>query len=122
MSTKSDSRQQFRVSRRTIKPTLVAVATIAAITVAVLAVLPNFARVRVTKSQRNCVANLRLIAGAKAAFADAHGATNGTAVTKEELMPYLEEWPKCPQGGEYSAEAIGKSPKCSNSKHHDYTP
>jgi len=69
------------------------------------------------KSQSSCVANLRMLDGAKATLAADRKLTNGTLVTKEQLLPYLREWPACPQGGQYSIGKIAESPKCSYPAH-----
>lgn len=73
------------------------------------------------KSQRSCITNLRMIDGAKMVFAADRGLTNGAVVTKEQLIPYLHEWPQCPSGdGQYSIGKIGDSPKCSYAAHSHY--
>ena len=65
-----------------------------------------------------CPANLRAIYLAKAMLADDKKLTNGIVVTKEELLPYLYgDWPRCPQGGEYSIGRIGDPPRCSFPQH-----
>jgi hypothetical protein len=51
-------------------------------------------------------------------LADDKKLTNGTVVTKAELLPYLQGgWPQCPQGGEYSIGRIGGPPCCSFPQH-----
>jgi len=72
------------------------------------------------KSQSSCVANLRMIDGAKATLAADQKLTNGAVVTKEQLLPYLREWPACPKGGQYSIGKITESPKCSYPAHTHY--
>ena len=72
------------------------------------------------KSQRSCVANLRMLDGAKVALVASLKLTNGAVVTKEQLLPDLPEWPVCPQGGQYTIGKIGESPKCSYPAHSHY--
>jgi len=72
------------------------------------------------KSQSSCLANLREIGWAKAMLASDQKLTNDAAVTKEQLLPYVREWPQCPQGGQYSPAKMGESPKCSYSAHSHY--
>jgi hypothetical protein len=72
------------------------------------------------KSQSSCIANLRMIDGAKVALATDQKLTNGTVVTKDQLLRYLREWPACPEGGQYSIGNIAESPKCSYPAHSHY--
>ncbi len=61
-----------------------------------------------------------MIDGAKATLATDQKLTDGTAVTKEQLLPYLREWPVCPEGGQYTIGRIAESPKCSYPAHKHY--
>jgi hypothetical protein len=61
-----------------------------------------------------------MIDGAKVALAADHKMTNGAAVSKEQLLPYLREWPTCPKGGQYTLGRIDESPKCSYPAHAHY--
>ena len=72
------------------------------------------------KSQSSCVANLRMIDGAKVELAADQKLTNGAAVSKEQLLPYLREWPVCPRGGQYTIGKVAESPKCSYPDHAHY--
>ncbi len=72
------------------------------------------------RSQTSCVANLRMIDGAKVELAADQKMTNGAAVTKAQLLPYLREWPACPEGGQYTIGRIAESPKCSYPAHTHY--
>ena len=72
------------------------------------------------RSQASCLSNLREIDGAKTMLASAQGLTNGTAISKDQLLPYLRSWPTCPSGGSYSIGKIGESPKCSYQAHRQY--
>lgn len=64
--------------------------------------------------------NLREIDGVKVMLAADQKLTNGAMVTKEQLLPYLKEWPLCPKGGQYTIGRIGESPKCSYPAHTHY--
>jgi hypothetical protein len=72
-------------------------------------------------ARRSCFANLRLIDGAKAMVEVDRGLTNGAAVTRAQLMPYLgNKWPQCPERGCYTVGAVGESPRCSYREHRDF--
>ena len=72
------------------------------------------------KSRTSCVANLRMIDGAKVELAADQKLTNRAAVSKEQLLPYLREWPVCPRGGQYTIGKVAASPKCSYPDHAHY--
>ena len=61
-----------------------------------------------------------MIDGAKVSLASDRSLTNGSPITKEMLLPYLREWPSCPDGGTYSIGVLGAAPKCSNPAHQNY--
>jgi len=66
--------------------------------------------------QRNtCINNLRQIDAAKNQWALEHGATTGTAVTEDDIKPYLAggRMPVCPSGGTYTIGKVGENPTCS---------
>jgi len=80
-----------------------------------------FARKQSSPAQTSCLANLRLIDGAKATIENEKNMMKGAVVTKDQLLPYLPfGWPVCPKGGEYSIGKIGDSPKCSDPEHSHY--
>ena len=62
-----------------------------------------------------CINNLREIDIAKQEWVLAHNATNGEAVTANQLTNYLLHavMPKCPSGGTYKIGKIGENPTCS---------
>lgn len=72
-------------------------------------------------ARRNaCINNLRMMDAAKEQTALANRLTEGTAVTGEEIGDYIKGgWDamKCPAGGKYTLEVIGKNPKCSAPGH-----
>ena len=63
-----------------------------------------------------------MIDGAKMQFAMDHHATNGTIVTMDDLLKYFphNEWPQCPNRGEYTVRKIGEAPACSYPDHSHY--
>jgi hypothetical protein len=80
--------------------------------------IPNFIRPRVTYAENACVNNLRQIEAAKQKWAVENGKTNGSVVTENEIIPYLQGWtrtnfPECPSGGTYTIGKIGENPTCS---------
>lgn len=72
------------------------------------------------ESTTSCLANLRMIDGAKVMLASEHSLTNGTYISREDLLPYVRHWPSCPNNGEYTIGRIGESPKCSYPSHSKY--
>ena len=68
-----------------------------------------------------CVRNLEIIARTKADFAQDHSLTNGSLITAEQLVEYLENgWQRlrCPGRGTYSIRPVGEPPTCSEPTHH----
>ena len=70
-------------------------------------------------SQRNaCINNLRQIDAAKNQYALEKGNANGTALTEDDIKPYIKldadgNLPKCPSGGKYTIGKVGENPTCS---------
>ncbi len=63
-----------------------------------------------------CYLNLIAIDDGKERFALQYKLTNGTIVTKGELLPYIERGAyhlKCAVGGSYSINSVGFEPRCS---------
>ena len=92
-----------------------------ALTIALAVVLPNFLKKRTTRSESSCVGNLHMIAGAKAMLESDRKLTAGTVITTSELLPYVREWPKCPEGGAYLIGTVGQPPRCSYPEHQHFT-
>lgn len=74
------------------------------------------------KSRKNCCLSDRmLIDGAKIAFAEQTGATNGAPVSAKDILPYLPaSWTTdmvangtCLDKGVFTLGLIGEDPKCS---------
>ena len=66
-----------------------------------------------------CIGNLEAISAAKATLEVYHRKTNGQSVTAAEIANILrdENRLKCPAGGVYTLNPIGKEPTCSISNH-----
>ncbi len=75
--------------------------------------IPNFVKARATSQQNACINNLRQIDGAKNQWALEKGKKAGDVPTKEDLLPFLRQWPVCPAGGTYTIGAVGEPPTCS---------
>jgi hypothetical protein len=68
----------------------------------------------VVEPQRLCVNHLLAIESAKGICASEVGLKPGTVVSELRIIPYLiGGMPKCPAGGTYSINPIGKNPTCS---------
>ena len=79
--------------------------------------IPNFVKARQTSQTNACINNLRQIDAAKQQWALENGKKSTDTPTKEDLMPYLRSWPKCPAGGSYTIGTVGETPTCSIPKH-----
>jgi len=77
--------------------------------------IPNFIRARTRPSGNACLANLKQIEGAKEQWALDNKKTAGAPVDAAEVNTYLKNStaPRCPQGGTYTYNPVGKSPTCS---------
>lgn len=78
--------------------------------------LPTFFRARELSRQRACQENLQKIYGAKEAFAIETGAAPGSTPDWSDLIGaerYLRKTPVCRAGGDYTLNAIGEDPVCS---------
>lgn len=92
-------------------PALVVPGMLAAIAV------PNFVKARATAQQNACINNLRQLDAAKAQWALENAKPLNAVPTKADLMPFLQSWPVCPQGGSYSLNEVDQQPTCSIPKH-----
>ena len=71
--------------------------------------------------RRFCLRNLEVVARTKADYARDHELTNGTPVTAEQLVEYLDDgWQRlrCPGKGTYTIRPVGEPPTCSEPTHH----
>ena len=75
--------------------------------------IPNFVKARATAQQNSCLNNLRQLDAAKQQWALEKGKTAEAEPTKADVLPYLQRWPVCPQGGTYTIGPGGESPTCS---------
>ena len=60
-----------------------------------------------------CINNLRQLDAAKQEWASKQGKSQDAVPTKDDLMPYLRQWPVCPSGGTYTIGPVSEPPKCS---------
>ena len=79
--------------------------------------IPNFVKARATAQQNTCINNLRQLDAAKQQWALENGKTTTDTPTKDDLLPYLKQWPTCPAGGTYTIGSVGENPTCSIPKH-----
>ncbi len=92
--------------------------------------IPNFVLARKTSQRNICVANLKMIEGAKNAFAAEQKMVQSAELVKLTLNPiptdlfgtgkYIKEVPKCPTGGTYKIGALGECPTCSHVSKEDF--
>jgi hypothetical protein len=66
-----------------------------------------------------CIANLIVLAEAKAAWAHDSESQPGTAVRIDQILPYLatDVQPACPEGGTYTLNPVNVLPACSIPEH-----
>jgi competence protein ComGC len=76
--------------------------------------IPSFIPSRNVVSQNSCFNNLRMIDSAKESWAFANQKTNGDEVVTSEVNQYMRgnTGPRCPNGGQYSYNAVGVNPTC----------
>lgn len=81
--------------------------------------VPSFVRARGMAKGNVCVNNLLMIEAAKEQWSLENDKKPGDTVPEAELVKYLGEgeMPKCPQGGRYTINALGKKAKCSHPGH-----
>jgi hypothetical protein len=82
--------------------------------------LPGLQRARGTAAGNACINNLRMIDGAKEQWAIEHNRAEGDDPPAEDLSPYIKggfERLRCPQGGTYSINPIGRKPTCTHAGH-----
>ena len=70
-------------------------------------------------NQTACINNLRQIDAAKQQWALEKNKTDADVPTVKNLLPYLRDgvFPVCPGGGDYSINAVGERPTCSQPGH-----
>jgi len=68
-----------------------------------------------------CTNKLKMIDSAKEMAAQSLKLTDGATVSPEQITPYLpgNRLPKCPAGGTYLINPLGKDPTCSLSPAHN---
>jgi competence protein ComGC len=78
--------------------------------------IPNFIKAREASQRSACVANLRMIHGAKETWAVEFKKKSGDRPTDTDLFGpglYLKEKPACPAGGEYNLNDVEAKATCS---------
>lgn len=80
--------------------------------------VPNFVTARENSRRKTCIANLRVLDGAKEQWAMETRASAGSNVQMSDLTTggFLRgnaTGPKCPIGGTYTLRTIGETPTCS---------
>jgi len=66
--------------------------------------------------RQNCTANLKMIAGAKMAWAEDHKRSPDDLPVVSDLVGptnYIRSWPQCPEGGLYTIGKLKEPPACS---------
>jgi hypothetical protein len=82
--------------------------------------IPNFVKARTTAQMHACINNLRQIEGAKETWAVEHKKETTDTPTAQDLDPYIKAGfnrLKCPAGGMYTINSVGKKPTCSIPNH-----
>ena len=78
---------------------------------------------RTTGNHKSCIANLKMIDGAKQQWAvETKQLPTAVPAFSDLVGPnlYLRSLPRCPQGGIYSLNAVSVSPTCSKSGAPDF--
>ncbi|OGV61149.1 MAG: hypothetical protein A2498_12805 [Lentisphaerae bacterium RIFOXYC12_FULL_60_16] len=94
-----------------IKPALIILLFLALVAAVVV---PSFVRARNTAEQNACIGNLRQIDSAKEQWAMAHRIPEGAEVNTTAVNQYIKgnTTPRCPGGGTYHYNRIGRDPDC----------
>jgi hypothetical protein len=76
--------------------------------------IPSFVKARSTSSSMSCVNNLRMMDAGKEQWAMEANKETGAEPDLQGVCAYIKgaRLPVCPQGGEYSLNAIGQNPTC----------
>jgi hypothetical protein len=79
--------------------------------------LSNFVRTKQENHKNTCIANLRLLEGAKQMWAMENHKTNSDVPTWADLQSFIVRagvaLPYCPSGGKYTFGAMSNLPTCS---------
>ncbi len=77
--------------------------------------IPSFMKAKIQSGQNACINNLRQLESAKEQWALAGKKNQGDAVVEAEVLQYIKgnKMPVCPQGGQYTLNAIGENCECS---------
>lgn len=76
--------------------------------------VPSFMNARERSRAQACRSNLRQIQAAKEQWAMANNAGQTAEPTQAQLSPeFIQTWPTCPSGGNYTIGNMGTNPTCS---------
>jgi hypothetical protein len=78
--------------------------------------IPNFVKARETSQRYACINNMRQIDLAKEQLALERSYGEGKTIKEEDLSPYMIKGfsgLRCPKGGQYTINPLGKEPACS---------
>ena len=73
----------------------------------------GLAKAKKKAQEIKCHNNLKTIEMAKDSWVAENNATDGTAVTMDDIKEMFGKGPECAAGGEYQLGAVGESPSCS---------
>jgi hypothetical protein len=81
--------------------------------------VPNFVKARTTAQKNACINNLRMIQGAKSAWALENKKPTTATPSEQDLLTFFRsgKMPECPAGGTYSINSLSESPECSTAEH-----
>jgi hypothetical protein len=77
--------------------------------------IPNFVKARQASQRAACIQNLRMIAAAKASWANDKGKKQMDEPGDDDIfseIAYMREKPSCPANGIYSLNPVGNNPTC----------
>jgi hypothetical protein len=91
------------------------VTTVICVTLPVVLVMaaPIFVRAHTTRSTAACINNLRQIDAAKQQWALENNKSMNVIPSWNDILPYLNRMPHCPEGGSYILGRVSELPKCS---------
>src|SRR6187401_1170220 len=76
--------------------------------------IPNFVKARATAQRNACIANLRMIDGAKEQWAIENKKGSSSAIDADQVNGYIKGGaPSCPGGGTYNYGNVDSNPTCS---------
>lgn len=99
--------------------TLVEIMIVVAIIALLAAIaIPSFMKSRTESRKSACINNLRLIDHAKQQLGTSTNWLESTAMTMDDIQPYLKSTPICPNAGTYTPGILATNPTCSYGNGH----